>query len=285
MIEVDFKKELPFYSELHTGMEDNEIEDYIKQFKIDPEKDEDLRFWFLLQKVFQTFSAEGKFPQQVKYMSQKNTVEEMYKHFKVMDRKIEKEYRIPRKDWDLISIAGNYYKLWKNMQEIGMKCLSDFSPESKTAVTRSCTARKPYNIPNMQKEIMQKYDMDLIVWSYCMVPYKYVNEYPFAYYIGVMGDKEGYAKSGELTIKTFEDFFNKYKYDEIIDYCRPNSNRKKISVPYLREHGWDKVLMDYRPNHITHPLQMINYYGVEDHFLHEVLKKKQTKFTLNKKII
>lgn len=283
MIEVDFKKEMPFRKDFHKGMTDSEIEDLVKAFKIDPAKDQDLRFWFLLQKFFQVYSAEGRFENQIRYLLQEDhTVGEMWKHYKIDEREIKKSYVIPREQWDLTSIAGNYYKLWKNMQRIGFECLKDYKPGSKTAITRSCTARKPYNITSKQYKLVEDYDADLLVWSYNMVPLAYINEYPFAFYIGVMGDAEGYAKSGELTVKTFEEFFNKFHYDRIIDICRPGSNRKQFSVPYLNEHGW--TIEDVRPKE---PMGMaiINFYGVADNWLPPLLEKRNKPFSLNRKII
>lgn len=219
MIKMDYNQPLPFVSDLKRGCCDSEIEDAITKLQIDPEKDEDIRLWFGLQNVIRNLSLECnlKTIPSMKEVPVGRIVEIG------SSRRILKDYWVPRKDWDLVSLVGGYEKLNHTDGDVGLKLLAEhWEPKTDTAILRSCSGVKPYHSSAQYKFLMKKlqgYKYDLMAASYTPTPLEVDEQYPFAFYQGTMWPNPPEWQPYNVT--EFFEIFNAFK--NIIFYLRPES--------------------------------------------------------------
>lgn len=220
MIQLDYTKPIPFVSDLKKGCSDSELEDALTKLELNPMKDEDLRLWFGLQKVFRNLSSEGAV-QGLQPISSIPVGEIVQLGMK---RRILRDYWVPRKDWNLVSLAGGYEKLNRNVGKFGFDLIrKNWVPKSKTAILHSCSGVKPYHSSPTYQNLMRSllgYSCDLIVLSYTnLLPIEVDEQYPFAFYQGTMWNPRKVWEP--YRVSEFFEYYNDFK--NILFYIRPDN--------------------------------------------------------------
>ena len=220
MIKIDYASPLPFISELKKGCSDTELEDAIGKLELNPLKDEDLRLWFGLQRVIRNLSSEGAV-QGVPPIKEIPSGEIIRMG---MNRRILRDYWVPRKEWNLVELAGGYQKLNRNVGGFGFELIrKHWTPKSKTAILHSCSGVKPYHSSPTYQHLISSlvgYSCDLIVLSYTnLLPIEVDEQYPFAFYQGTMWNPEKVWEPYRVT--EFFDYFN--QFENALFYIRPDN--------------------------------------------------------------
>lgn len=238
--------------------------------ELDPEKDSDIRRFFLLQTITPYFSKMGASSEAKKLFFEKKEDEEtLMQKYKISKRLIKDKYLIPRADWNLEDAVGGYTTILNLFNKYIVEIMKHYEPKSDTLVLRSCTARKPYKYTKVQNSLDQ---FDWAVCSYNIVPKPFNEEYPFAFYCGTE-EAEGTTLWERLDNKSqgIINFLEAFPYKNVVDYTRPVYYMPKEQVPSPLD-----LIKETNPNigmnflvykkPITSPFSLMNYYSKENLF-------------------